>query len=246
MENEDLKEKENEEEIEEVEEVEVENEDEDVENEDENETSDDEDEDDDTSFLKSLLGEDDEEDRSQKNKDAEEARKRREAEAKAKKEAEEKAKKEAEEKAKREAEEKAKNDNQDNQEQRKLEAQNQVKDLLVKYPNLDLAGLDKNEAFKKFSKNKWVVGGDTITKIYEDFVDLESSITKETKEKVQQRHLKSTPSIKGKSKQTPNTTEYFSERELENIAERLPFMSSRDYDKISKKYNDSIKYYNKK
>ena len=239
MENEDLKEKENEEEIEEVEEeVEVENEDEDVENEDENETSDDEDEDDDTSFLKSLLGEDDEEDRSQKNKNAEEARKRREAEAKAKKE--------AEEKAKREAEEKAKNDNQDNPEQRKLEAQNQVKDLLVKYPNLDLAGLDKNEAFKKFSKNKWVVGGDTITKIYEDFVDLESSITKETKEKVQQRHLKSTPSIKGKPKQTPNTTEYFSEKELENIAERLPFMSSRDYDKISKKYNDSIKYYNKK
>ena len=124
--------------------------------------------DDDNEFLKSLEEIDDEEKGDEpneeakaealriKNKNAEEARKRRESEAKAK----------AEAKAKEEAQVV-------NEESKEITPQQQVKDLITKYPNLDLGELDTNENFQEYLQGKWVKGGKSITEIYEAYLGYE-------------------------------------------------------------------------
>ncbi len=186
---------------------------------------------------------DDEEAKRIKNKNAEEARKRRELEAKLEKE---RLEKEAIlEKEKLEQEEKKKN------EEKVVEVtpQEQVKELIEKYPDIDLGSLDKDENFQEYLDGKWVKGGKTITQIYENYLAYHSRITQKTKEEVEKQYVKkSTPSIKGSSGGNGGNqkgADVFSIDELKSISDKMPFMNPREYAKIEEKYERSIKFHKK-
>lgn len=188
------------------------------------------------------------EEQRRKNKDAEEARKRREAEAKAKAEEEAKAKEEADKKA---AEEKAKADAEAKAEAEKTKKQNalgtQLFDFKQKYPDIDLAALDNDSAFKKFINGK-LLGKQDFIAIYEDYVETRGEITGQTREQTQALYkLKaqvSTGSTTGTTK--PGVKDVYSEDEMKKLAERLPFMSRKEAEAVSDKIERSIAYYNKK
>lgn len=176
-----------------------------------------------------------------KNKNAEEARKRRESEARAKAEA--KAKEEAESKSK---EEKPEADD----ETKEITPQQQVKDLITKYPTIDLGELDKNENFQEYLQGKWVKGGKSITEIYEAYLGYEARLTKKDKLEVEKQYQKkSTPSLKGSSGGTGGTTkveDVFTKEELESLSAKMPYMNPKQYASIEEKYERSIKYHKKK
>ena len=203
-------------------------------------------EEDDNKFLASLeeldedtsdndTGEDDEaakkeeEEQRRKNKNAEEARKRREAEAK---------------KAKA-------TDTPDTPDKEKgMDPKEQVRELIKKYPNLDLRELDEDVDFQEYSKGKWVAGGKSITEIYEDYVRFRARISKEEEEVVKQRYArKSGPSLKGSSGGTggtQKTDDIFTMEELEALSKRMPYMNPKEYQSIASKYEKSIKYHKNK
>ena len=203
-------------------------------------------EEDDNKFLASLeeldedtsdneTGEDDEaakkeeEEQRRKNKNAEEARKRREAEAK---------------KAKA-------TDTPDTPDEEKgMDPKEQVRELVKKYPNLDLRELDEDVDFQEYSKGKWVAGGKSITEIYEDYVRFRARISKEEEEVVKQRYArKSGPSLKGSSGGTggtQKTDDIFTMEELEALSKRMPYMNPKEYQSIASKYEKSIKYHKNK
>lgn len=213
------------------------------------------DENDDNEFLKSLEeidnekgdepnDDEDEEAKAEalriKNKNAEEARKRRESEAKAK----------AEAKAKEEEANKAKEETQvEDEELKEIAPQQQVKDLITKYPNLDLGELDKNENFQEYLQGKWVKGGKSITEIYEAYLGYEARLTKQDKVEVEKQYQKkSTPSLKGSSGGTGGTTkveDVYTKEELESLSAKMPYMNSKQYASIEEKYERSIKYHKK-
>lgn len=170
-----------------------------------------------------------------KNKNAEEARKRRESEAKAK----------AEAKAKEEKANKAKEETQVEE----ITPQQQVKDLITKYPNLDLGELDKNENFQEYLQGKWVKGGKSITNIYEAYLGYEARLTKKDKLEVEKQYQKkSTPSLKGSSGGTGGTTkveDVYTREELESLSAKMPYMNPKQYASIEEKYERSIKYHKK-
>ena len=203
-------------------------------------------EDDDNKFLASLeeldeessdneAGEADEaakkaeEEQRQKNKDAEEARKRREAEAK-----------------------KAKTDETPDtpDEEKGMDPKEQVRELVKKYPDLDLRELDEDVDFQEYSKGKWVAGGKSITEIYEDYVSFRARISKEEEEVVKQRYArKSGPSLKGSSGGTGGTQksdDIFTMEEMESLSKRMPYMNPKEYQSISSKYEKSIQYHKNK
>lgn len=200
--------------------------------------------DDDNEFLKSLEEIDDEEKGDEpneeakaealriKNKNAEEARKRRESEAKAK----------AEAKAKEEAQVV-------NEESKEITPQQQVKDLITKYPNLDLGELDTNENFQEYLQGKWVKGGKSITEIYEAYLGYEARLTKQDKAEVEKQYQrKSTPSLRGSSGGTGGTTkveDVYTKEELESLSAKMPYMNPKQYASIEEKYERSIKYHRK-
>ena len=167
-----------------------------------------------------------------KNKNAEEARKRREAEAKAK-----------EEKAKPK-EEKPK------EEPTYVEPQQQVKDLVAKYPDIDLGELDKNQDFQEYLEGKWVKGGKTILEIYEGFIAYTTRLTNKQKEEVEKQYQKKgTPSLKGSSGSNGSSNkveDIYSQEELLEISKKMPFMNPKQYANIEEKYERSIKHYRKK
>lgn len=203
-------------------------------------------EDDDNKFLASLeeldedasdneAGEADEaakkaeEEQRRKNKDAEEARKRREAEAKKAKTAE----------------------TPDTPDEKKgMDPKEQVRELVKKYPDLDLRELDEDVDFQEYSKGKWVAGGKSITEIYEDYVSFRARISKEEEEVVKQRYAKkSGPSLKGSSGGTGGTQksdDIFTMEELESLSKRMPYMNPKEYQSISSKYEKSIQYHKNK
>jgi len=203
-------------------------------------------EDDDNKFLASLeeldentsdneAGEADEaakkeeEEQRRKNKDAEEARKRREAEAK-----------------------KAKTDDTPDtpDEEKGMDPREQVRELVKKYPDLDLRELDEDVDFQEYSKGKWVAGGKSITEIYEDYVSFRARISKEEEEVVKQRYAKkSGPSLKGSSGGTGGTQksdDIFTMEEMESLSKRMPYMNPKEYQSISRKYEKSIQYHKNK
>lgn len=170
-----------------------------------------------------------EEEQRQKNKDAEEARKRREAEAK-----------------------KEKTDDTPDipDEEKGMEPREQVRELVKKYPNLDLRELDEDVDFQEYSKGKWVAGGKNITEIYEDYVSFRARISKEEEEVVKQRYTrKSGPSLKGSSGGTGGTQksdDIFTIEEMESLSKKMPYMNPKEYQSISSKYEKSIKYHKNK
>ena len=206
-------------------------------------------EDDDNKFLASLeeldedtsdneAGEADEaakkaeEEQRRKNKDAEEARKRREAEAKKAKTAD-------------------KPDTPDTPDEKKgMDPKEQVRELVKKYPDLDLRELDEDVDFQEYSKGKWVAVGKSITEIYEDYVSFRARISKEEEEVVKQRYArKSGPSLKGSSGGTGGTQksdDIFTMEELESLSKRMPYMNPKEYQSISSKYEKSIQYHKNK
>lgn len=216
----------------------------------------DHDDDDDDDFIKALLSDDDEDDddevQRQKNRDAEAARKRREAEAKAK--AEEEAKKKAEEEArvkaeqeaklKAESEAKAKAENEDENPQKQLGKQ--LVAFHEKYPDIDLKQLDNDVAFKKFIDGK-ILGKKDFTALYEDYLEIKSNISGKAVEEVSRNYNKqkaSSGSSKGSS--NPDTGSLYSQKELQEIERRLPFMSAKEANAIMSKYTKSVDYHSKK
>jgi colicin import membrane protein len=173
-----------------------------------------------------------EEEQRRKNKDAEEARKRREAEAKKAKTAD-------------------KPDTPDTPDEKKgMDPKEQVRELVKKYPDLDLRELDEDVDFQEYSKGKWVAGGKSITEIYEDYISFRARISKEEEEVVKQRYArKSGPSFKGSSGGTGGTQksdDIFTMEELESLSKRMPYMNPKEYQSISSKYEKSIQYHKNK
>lgn len=173
-----------------------------------------------------------EEEQRRKNKDAEEARKRREAEAKKAKTAD------------------TPNTPDTPDEEKGMDPKEQVRELVKKYPDLDLRELDEDVDFQEYSKGKWVAGGKSITEIYEDYVSFRARISKEEEEVVKQRYArKSGPSLKGSSGGTGGTQksdDIFTMEELESLSKRMPYMNPKEYQSISSKYEKSIQYHKNK
>ena len=208
--------------------------------------------DDDDDFIKALLSDDDDDDddevQRQKNRDAEAARKRREAEAKAK--AEEEAKKKAEEEARVKAEQEAKLKAEEEAKAKDENPQKQLGKQLVdfheKYPDIDLKQLDNDVAFKKFIDGK-ILGKKDFTALYEDYLEIKSNISGKAVEEVSRNYNKqkaSSGSSKGSS--NPDTGSLYSQKELQEIERRLPFMSAKEANAIMSKYTKSVDYHSKK
>jgi hypothetical protein len=232
------------------------------------EAENDKDEDNDDDFINSLLNDDDdsdddsdgEEDRSQKNRDAEEARKRRESEAKEKAELEEAKKKEEEESKKQEEEaqkqeEEAKRKaKQQEEEQQKLEetkAANQKKlgaqlvEFKKTHPDVDLGELEKDKNFKRFIDEK-LLGKKDFSTLYDEYVDFRSETSGVARDIVEKNYRKlnsgSGSSQKGNS---AIPSGLYSLDELRKIAKKVPYMSAEDYQKIEEKYEKSIEFHEK-
>ncbi len=218
-------------------------------------------EEEDDAFIKSLLGDDGveetEEQKLQKNKDAEEARKRREAkakeeaEAKAKAEAEAKAKAEAEAKEKAEAEAKLKASKEsdatkaEEAKKRLSEVGKQITDFKTKNPSVDLTELDKDKAFKRFIDGK-LLGKKDFTQLYEEFVEMKAEMTNSDADTITKNYQKSNSGSGSSNKGAIVPQDIYSEEELTRISAKIPLMSRHEYAKIEAKVNKSIEYYDKK
>ena len=216
-------------------------------------------EDDDDDFFQNLLnGEEDdeekevsdnaqldaEEEQRRKNKDAEEARKRREAEAKAKQEAEAKAKQEEEAKAKQDP------DKKEDAEKKQKEIDKlgeQLVEFKRKYPQIDLRALDKDSNFRNFIDGKLLVKKDFIG-LYEDYLELHTNVSGKAKEDIIKTYELKKQSSSGTSvsKTTQSEGEIFTEAELEKIVNKIPLMNDKDFAKVSAKFEKSLAYYKNK
>lgn len=222
----------------------------------------------DDTFINDLLNpvsgneeEETEEQKRQKNKNAEEARKRREAEAKAKADSESKAKAEAESKAKADkeaADAKAKSDKEaadkkaaeDAERKKEDDAQKekvnvlgaQLVDFKAKYPDVDLAELDKDRSFKTFIDGK-LLGKKDFTKLYEDYLDMKSEISGADKNESAKNYQKANSSSGSSKTNSIAPSDVYSEEELKSVSEKLPYMSAKDASKVSGKIEASIAYY---
>jgi hypothetical protein len=175
-----------------------------------------------------------------KNKNAEEARKRREAEAKAAKteavETTEEAKKPAETEEQPASEEAAPDP--------KVEQVNKLGEQLVqfkqKYPDVDLAQLDGDKAFKRFIDGR-VLGKKDFTTLYEEYQEFRSEMGLTVQQ--QNNQIKSQASTGSPTSSATSGADVFSQDEMRRISERLPFMSPREAAKIEQKLKRSIQYY---
>ena len=206
-----------------------------------------EDGEDDDDFINSLLEdveteeqqENSEEEQRRKNKDAEEARKRRAAEAKSKAEAKT-------EQPVASSEEKPVVEETPKPEEPKEPDVNrlgqQLVDFKAKYPEVDLANLDNDKAFKKFIDGK-LLGKKDFTKLYEEYVELKAEITGVEQQIVQKNYQKAQSSSGSSISATTTADEVYSEEELRKISQRLPFMNPKEAAKIEAKLKKSIAYY---
>ncbi len=192
----------------------------------------------------------DEEKQRQKNKDAEEARKRREREAKEKAEKEkEEAEKKKEEETPPPAEEKKaeKEDPQskeDEKDKRVKELGKQLYDFQQKYPDIDIASLDKDAHFKNYLEGK-LLGKKNFTELYEDYVALKTELSGKEKENIINEYLKSNSSSGSSGKGATRTDDVYSEDELNEVAEKLRTMNPSDAKKVREKFYRSLDFYEK-
>jgi hypothetical protein len=194
-----------------------------------------------------------EEQQRQKNKDAEEARKRKAAEAKAKADAE--AAKQAELQAKvttteqTQPEQQVKPQETTKPQQNNAENVNQLGQQLVefksKYPDIDLAQLDGDKAFKKFIDGK-LLGKKHFTKLYEEYVELKAEITGTEAKVIQTKYQKANSSSGSSVSAASTSSEVFSEEELRKVAARLPTMNPKEAAKIEEKLKKTIAFYDSK
>ena len=212
----------------------------------------------DDEYFKDLLEEDDEpaepkvekpkptEEELRKNKNAEEARKRREAEAKAAKEAAAKPVEQPEE-AKKPAEEVAQPQSEEPANDQKGQQVNKLGEQLVqfkeKYPDVDLAQLDGDKAFKRFIDGK-LLGKKDFTKLYEEYQEFRTEMGLSVQQ--QNNQIKSQSATGSPVSSAAETTDVFSEDELRRIAQRLPFMNPKEASRIEQKLQRSIKFYENK
>jgi hypothetical protein len=177
-----------------------------------------------------------------KNKNAEEARKRREAEAKAVKTETvaptEEAKKPAEPIVEPASEKPA---------DPKVEQVNKLGEQLVqfkqKYPDVDLAKLDGDKAFKRFIDGR-VLGKKDFTTLYEEYQEFRSEMGVTVQQ--QNNQIKSQAATGSSVSSVADVNDVFSEDELRKLSERLPFMNPKEASKIDGKLQRSIRYYEKK
>lgn len=209
-------------------------------------------------YFKDLLADDEElnelakpkptEEELRKNKNAEEARKRREAEAKQKKEAE----------AKQTVEQPAPTNKPVNAEvkpektaepapDQKVEQVNKLGEQLVqfktKYPDVDLAKLDGDKSFKRFIDGK-LMGKKDFTKLYEEYQEFRNEMGLQAQN--QNSQIKAQASTGSPVSTASTGTDVFSEDELRRVSEKLPFMSPKEAAKIEAKFKRSIDYYDNK
>lgn len=205
---------------------------------------------DDEQFINSLLGTDEEAEEAAKaeeaqrikNKNAEEARKRREAEAKLQAE-------EAVEETPVETQQEQPKVEEVKKEPVKESNVNRLGEQLVefkrKYPDIDLAQLDEDRAFKRYIDGK-LLGSKDFTALYEEFLEFKAEISGVETQAVQRNYIKA-QSSSGSSTSTSTTTgDIFSEEELRQLSGRLPLMNPKDAAKIEEKLKRSIAYYDKK
>lgn len=216
----------------------------------------------DDDFFKDLLEEPEEtpvlteEEQRLKNKNAEEARKRREAEAKQPKQPEapvaeakpvEPSKKPDEvkpEEAKPQPTTEAPAQDQKAQQVNKLGEQ--LVNFKSKYPNVDLAQLDGDKSFKRFIDGK-LLGKKDFTSLYEEYVAFKAEITGQDNQQIIQNYQRKAQASTGSPTTTANAAaDVYSEDELKRIAQRLPFMSPKEAKQIEQKLNRSISYYDNK
>lgn len=165
-----------------------------------------------------------EEEQRRKNKDAEEARKRREREAKEKKA-------------------------QDKSEEQRNELGRQLVDFKKKYPDIDLAALDNDKRFARFIEGK-LLGKKDFTQLYEEYVDFVKEIGGTTGIDIQKEHMLKERSSSGSSRSSggyvSGDTDVYSERDLEKIAARIPFMTEKEAMQVLPKFEKSIEFYKNK
>jgi hypothetical protein len=194
-----------------------------------------------------------EEEQRRKNKDAEEARKRREAEVKA--EAEAKAKEEAEkqEQAKEpEAKvEQPKTVEPQQEVKQKAEQTNRLGEQLVNfksmYPEVELSALDKDTNFKKFINGK-LLGKQNFIELYEDYIDLTSSISGKSQDDLKKNHTLKANASSGTSKpagKAEAVAEVYSQEDLDKLIKRIPLMNDSELRKVQAKFDRSVDYYKK-
>ena len=164
-----------------------------------------------------------EEEQRRKNKNAEEARKRREREAKEKKA-------------------------QDKSEEQRNELGRQLVDFKKKYPDVDLAALDNDKRFARFIEGK-LLGKKDFTQLYEEYVDFVKEIGGTAGIDIQKEHMLKERSSSGSSRSSggyvSGDTDVYSERDLERIAARIPFMTEKEC-KCCRNLKNSSFYKNKK
>jgi DNA mismatch repair ATPase MutL len=165
-----------------------------------------------------------EEEQRRKNKNAEEARKRREREAKEKKA-------------------------QDKSEEQRNELGRQLVDFKKKYPDVDLAALDNDKRFARFIEGK-LLGKKDFTQLYEEYVDFVKEIGGTAGIDIQKEHMLKERSSSGSSRSSggyvSGDTDVYSERDLEKIAARIPFMTEREVMQVLPKFEKSIEFYKNK
>lgn len=165
-----------------------------------------------------------EEEQRRKNKNAEEARKRREREAKEKKA-------------------------QDKSEEQRNELGRQLVDFKKKYPDIDLAALDNDKRFARFVEGK-LLGKKDFTQLYEEYVDFVKEIGGTAGIDIQKEHMLKERSSSGSSRSSggyvSGGSDVYSERDLERIAARIPFMTEKEAMQVLPKFEKSIEFYKNK
>lgn len=165
-----------------------------------------------------------EEEQRRKNKNAEEARKRREREAKEKKA-------------------------RDKLEEQRNELGRQLVDFKKKYPDIDLAALDNDKRFARFIEGK-LLGKKDFTQLYEEYVDFVKEIGGTTGIDIQKEHMLKERSSSGSSRSSggyvSGGSDVYSERDLERIAARIPFMTEKEAMQVLPKFEKSIEFYKNK
>jgi len=121
----------------------------------------------------------------------------------------------------------------------------QLVEFKSKYPDIDLAQLDNDKAFKKFIDGK-LLGKKDFIKLYEEYVELKAEITGSEVQVVRNNYQKSQSSSGKATGSVDVSSEVFSEEELRRVASRLPFMSTKEAAKIEAKLKKSIAYYESK
>ena len=197
-----------------------------------------------------------------KNKNAEEARKRREAEAKAQQNAGQQTQTQPAKEEPKPQTEKPQQTAPANQpatadtEVKPASSPEQVNKLgeqLIKfkekYPSVELSVLDGDKTFKQYLEGK-VLGKKDFTTLYEEYINFRSELSGLPKEQLlanyQKKAQASTGSPSSPSQGSNMGGDVYSEEELRRISQKLPFMSLKEAAKIEAKLQKSIAFYENK